>query len=228
MTPDSAAVRATKGRPMKPWTEITHYAGFDWARDHHDVIVVDRQGQIVADFRIEHSLAGWQTFRDQVKPYPALAVAIETNQGTAVDQLLLLEATIFPVNPLSAKSYRERKAPSGHKTDRLDAWSLAEALRQDGQQWKALQLSASCRAKVGRRRVSISDLVFSRLILCALFKNGEKSFSDRVKSVTDRVKSAAVWAPSFAASCDSSASSFRHNPLLLARWCEREIKTFEL
>jgi hypothetical protein len=58
MTPDSAAVRATKGRPMKPWIEITHYAGFDWARDHHDVVIVDRQGQIVADFRIEHSLAG--------------------------------------------------------------------------------------------------------------------------------------------------------------------------
>jgi len=55
MTTDSAAVRATKGRRMKPWIEITHYAGFDWARDHHDVVIVDRQGQIVADFRIEHS-----------------------------------------------------------------------------------------------------------------------------------------------------------------------------
>ena len=142
---------------MKPWTEITHYAGFDWARDHHDVVIVDRQGQIVADFRIEHSLAGWQAFRDQVKSYPALAVAIETNQGTAVDQLLSLASTIYPVNPLSAKSYRERKAPSGHKTDRLDAWSLAEALRQDGQQWKALQpmdpltqqLQLLCRDEIG-------------------------------------------------------------------------------
>jgi len=49
MTPDSAAVRAIKSKNMKPWTEITHYAGFDWARDHHDVVIVDRQGQIVAD-----------------------------------------------------------------------------------------------------------------------------------------------------------------------------------
>jgi transposase len=157
MTTDSAAVRATKGKLMKPWIEITHYAGFDWARDHHDVVVADRQGQIVADFRIEHSLAGWQEFRDKVKPYPALAVAIETNQGTAVDQLLLLDCAIYPVNPLSAKSYRERKAPSGHKTDRLDAWSLAEALRLDGQQWKALQpldpltqqLQLLCRDEIG-------------------------------------------------------------------------------
>jgi len=56
-----------------------------------------------------------------------------------VDQLLQLDAGIYPVNPLSAKSYRERKVPSGNKTDRLDAWSLAEALRLDGQHWKALQ-----------------------------------------------------------------------------------------
>jgi transposase len=139
MTTDSAAVRATKGNRMKPWTDITHYAGFDWARDHHDVVIVDRQGQIVADLRLQHTLAGWQQFREQVKAYPALAVAIETSQGTAVDQLLQTDCNVYPVNPLSAKSYRERKVPSGNKTDRLDAWSLAEALRLDGQQWKALK-----------------------------------------------------------------------------------------
>ena len=74
-----------------------------------------------------------------MKPYPALTVAIETSQGAAVDQLLQRDCSVYPVNPLSAKSYRERKAPSGNKTDRLDAWSLAEALRLDGQHWKALQ-----------------------------------------------------------------------------------------
>ena len=110
MTFDSAAVRATKGKVVKPFHEITHYAGFDWARDHHDVVIVERQGQIVTDFRLEHSLAGWQQFRDKTKDYPALGVAIETSQGAAVDQLLQLDCTIYPVNPLSAKSYRERKA----------------------------------------------------------------------------------------------------------------------
>ena len=108
MTNDSAAVRATKGKTMKPWHELTHYAGFDWARDHHDVIIVDRQGQIVADFRFQHTLEGWQQFRDQVKAYPGLAIAIETSQGAAVDQLLQTDGQVYPVNPLSAKSYRER------------------------------------------------------------------------------------------------------------------------
>jgi transposase len=138
---DGAVVRATQGKHMnmKTWNELTHYAGFDWARDHHDALIVDRQGQIVAELRFAHSLAGWQQFGEQVKKYPALAVAIETSQGAAVDQLLQLDCHVYPVNPLSAKSYRERKAPSGNKTDRLDAWALAEALRLEGQQWKALQ-----------------------------------------------------------------------------------------
>jgi len=156
MTFDSAAVRATKGNVMKPFNEITHYAGLDWARDHHDVVIVDRQGRIVADFRIEHSLAGWQQFRENVKAYPALGVAIETSQGAVVDQLLQLDCSVYPVNPLSAKHYRERKAPSGNKTDHLDAWSLAEALRTDGQGWKALrpldpltqQLQMLCRDEI--------------------------------------------------------------------------------
>ena len=99
-------------------------SGWPGCRAHSD----PGAGQFGTDFRIEHSLAGWQAFRDQVKAYPALAVALETNQGTAVDQLLRLDGTIYPVNPLSAKSYRERKAPSGHKTDRLDAEGVEKAV----------------------------------------------------------------------------------------------------
>ena len=46
---------------------------------------------------------------------------------------------MYPVNPKSAKRYRERKAPSGTKSDRVDAWSLADALRLDGHTWRILK-----------------------------------------------------------------------------------------
>lgn len=124
---------------MKPWTDITHYAGFDWAKDHHAVIIVDTQGQIVADFEFEHSLEGWQRLVKETSAYPNLAVAIETSQGAAVDQLLQRQYTVYPVHPVAAESYRQRKAPSGTKTDHLDAWGLADALRVDGQGWRVLQ-----------------------------------------------------------------------------------------
>jgi transposase len=62
-----------------------------------------------------------------------------TSQGAAVEQLLEAGMVVYPVNPKSAQAYRQRKAPSGVKDDRLDGWSLADALRVDGQGWKPLR-----------------------------------------------------------------------------------------
>jgi len=122
-----------------PWEAITHYAGFDWAKDHHDVVVLDARGKIVADLRFEHSAEGWAKWKALVGRYPHLAVAIETSQGAAIEQLLESGVVVYPVNPKSAERYRDRKAPSGTKTDFLDAWSLADALRVDGHGWRTLK-----------------------------------------------------------------------------------------
>ncbi len=123
---------------MKPFAQLTHFAGFDWAKDHHDVVVVDAQGQIVDQFTFPHSAQGWQRWHQCVQTYPAMGVAVETSSGAAVEKLLESGVTVFPLNPKSAKSYRLRKAPSGNKTDRLDAWSFGDGLRTDGHGWKTL------------------------------------------------------------------------------------------
>jgi transposase len=128
-----------KATRMKPWKDLTHYAGFDWAKDHHCVLIVNVEGCIVADFEFEHSVEGWKSFAEKTSAWPNLAVAIETSQGAAVDQLVQREYAVYPVHPVAAQSYRERKAPSGTKTDHLDAWGLADALRVDGHGWRALQ-----------------------------------------------------------------------------------------
>jgi len=175
-----------KGKTMKEWTSITHYAGFDWARDHHAVVVVNQQGQIVADFEFAHTQAGWQSFRDQTAAFPNLAIAIETNQGAAVDQLLQAGYTVYPVNPVAAKAYRQRKAPSGTKTDHLDAWSLADALRLEGQGWRALlpadpltvQLRLLCQDEVtliGQRTQLVNQL---QQALVEYFPAATEAFDD--------------------------------------------------
>ena len=124
---------------MQSWSEITHYAGFDWATDHHDVVIVNRTGNIVADFQIEHTAEGWQRWREQVAALgPGVAACVETSQGFVVEQLLESGVAVYPISTTSAKAYRQRKVPSGNKTDHADAWSLADALRVDGHGWKAL------------------------------------------------------------------------------------------
>ena len=141
---------------MKEWQERTYFGALDWASDHHDLVVVDRMGELVESFTFAHSGPGWQELRGKLAPYPGLAIAVETNQGAAVQQLIEAGLEVYPVNPKSAQRYRERKAPSGVKDDQLDAWSLADALRLDGHGWRALvpedplieQLRLLCRDEI--------------------------------------------------------------------------------
>jgi len=124
---------------MHTWSELTHLVGFDYASDHHDIIVVEKQtGAIVCDFPFDESAEGWQDFHQRLRPFPAVGVVIETSVGAVVERLLDANYTVFPINPKAACRYRERKAPSGVKTDRLDAWANADALRLEGGQWKPL------------------------------------------------------------------------------------------
>lgn len=121
------------------WTERNTFVGFDWADDHHEVVVVDREGGIVEEFRFDDSAEGWQLLVRKLSPYPHAAVVIETSSGATVERLLEGGYAVYPVNPKAAKRYRERQAPSGTKSDRFDAWSLADALRLDGHTWRVLK-----------------------------------------------------------------------------------------
>ena len=121
------------------WRQRTAFVGFDWAGDHHDVVLVDFCGKIVEDFRFDDTAEGWQRLIKTLSKHPDPAVAIETSGGMTVQRLLDAGYAVYPVNPKAAKRYRERKAPSGTKTDHLDAWSLADALRLDGHTWRQLK-----------------------------------------------------------------------------------------
>jgi len=121
------------------WQQYRAFGGLDWASQAHSVIVVNQAGKVLEEFEIEHSALGWKKFREKLQPYGSIPFALETSQGVAVDQLLEAGMLVYPLNPKSAQAYRERKAPSGVKDDRLDAWSFADALRVDGQGWKGLR-----------------------------------------------------------------------------------------
>jgi len=124
---------------MKSWEEHLHFAGLDWASDHHDLSIINRQGQTEASLRFSHDSDGWSQARELLSRFGSnIPVAVETRHGIAIEQLQGCGCIVYPVHPLSAKQYRQRKAPSGVKDDQLDAWSLADALRVDGHAWKVL------------------------------------------------------------------------------------------
>ena len=133
--------------PLSGWNTRTHFIGLDWAKKHHAIVVVDPKGQIVLDLLIDHTAEGWRRLREKLvklvgTDLSRVAATIETRSGPAVERLLELGCTVFPLNPKAAQRYRDRKAPSGGKTDHLDAWSFADALRTDGHAWRPLKPEA--------------------------------------------------------------------------------------
>ena len=152
------------------WQHQPYFAALDWAANHHDVVLVDHTGAIAAAFRFAHTATGWAEFTEKMQPYAGAPLALETSSGPAVDQLLQRGWTLYPVNPKAAERYRERKVPSGTKTDRHDAWSLADALRTDGHAWRVLRpqdeatatLRALCRdeiALIEQRTALVNQLI---------------------------------------------------------------------
>ena len=126
------------------WRRRRYYLGLDWAKEYHEIVVVDRAGRMVLDLRIDHTAAGWGRLRakllDLAGPdLSVVAATIETNRGPAVERLLELGCAVYPLNPKAAQRYRDRKAPSGGKTDHLDAFSFSDALRTDGHGWRQLK-----------------------------------------------------------------------------------------
>jgi transposase len=142
-TPKGSIMDANEFQEM-PWEDVQLFAGLDWAKNKHDVVAVNAAGRRVLDLTIEDTAEGWSTLHDrltrQVGPnLAAVAVAVETNNGPAVERLLNLGCRVFPMNPKAAARYRDRKAPSGGRNDRLDAWSFADGLRTDGHAWRPLK-----------------------------------------------------------------------------------------
>lgn len=133
------AIPAVVAPALVPFAELDHFGGFDWASEKHDVCVVDRQGGIVLELSFSDTAEGWARLRERLGPLGKVAFAIETSRGAAVERLLELGRGVFPMNPKAAERYRDRKKPSGSKTDKIDAWCFAEALRTDGKDWRQLR-----------------------------------------------------------------------------------------
>ena len=127
--------------PVTPveFSQLTALAGFDWATEKHDVVVLDRDGRKLLEMRFDHTAEGWAELRVRLLPLGRVGVAVETNCGPAVEHLLAMGVSVYPMNPKVAQRYRELHTSSGAKDDAFDAWCMAEALRTNGQQWRPLE-----------------------------------------------------------------------------------------
>ncbi|QFG25167.1 IS110 family transposase [Actinomadura sp. WMMB 499] len=112
------------------------FVGDDWAEDHHDVEVQDREGRVLKRARLPEGMAGMARFHDLVGRFVAadaeaseVGVCIETDRGPWVRALVAAGYRVFAVDPKQAARHREILGSSGAKSDKGDAHALADMLR---------------------------------------------------------------------------------------------------
>jgi Transposase len=112
------------------------FCGIDWAEDHHDIALVNRDGRLLARRRISDGAAGLAALLGLPAEHGDSAggpipVAIETPRGLLTACLRATGRKVCPINPMAAARYRDRHSAAGRKSDHGDAVVLANILRTD-------------------------------------------------------------------------------------------------
>lgn len=152
------------------------FVGDDWAEDHHDVELQDSTGQRLARARLPEGLAGVARLHELIaaalpergdKGIDAdepgrVWIGIETDRGPWVQALVAAGYRVFPINPRQVARYRERHGNAGAKSDVGDAHALADMLRTDGHQLRAISGDSPLAAGVKAMARAHQTLIWER------------------------------------------------------------------
>jgi hypothetical protein len=121
------------------------FVGDDWAEDHHDVEIQDGAGRKLAARRLPEGAAGIARLHELIAAHLGadgdpgqVVVAIETDRGVWVQALAAAGYQVFGLNPRQVARFKERYNLSGKKDDAADAHALADMVRAERHQLRAV------------------------------------------------------------------------------------------
>ena len=134
---------------------MSNYAGVDWAADKHDVLVADEAGEELLAATFAHDEKGLRALCRALVRLKVKLVAIERPDGLLVERLLDAGLRVLALHPNQVAATRARFRVSGGKSDRFDAFVLADVLRTDRARLRPLipdspatvALRQACRAR---------------------------------------------------------------------------------
>jgi transposase len=144
--------------------DTRRFESVDWATDAHAAAVVDRGGDALDEFEINHSSAVLAEMCRQLVKHSTTRVAIERPDGPVVGALLeAASEVVVVVSSRSIKALRERYGTSGNKSDRSDAYVLANCLRTHGHRWRSLEPDSPATVTLRSLMRARKDLVETRV-----------------------------------------------------------------
>src|SRR6266699_1435475 len=143
------------------------FCGIDWAEDHHDIALVDRDGTLLARRRISDDAAGLAALLDLLAAHGDSAedlvpVAIETPRGLLTACLRATGRQVYPVNPMAVARSRDRHSIAGRKSDHGDAVVLAGVLRTDAHAHRPLPADTELAQAIAVLARAQQDAVWAR------------------------------------------------------------------
>ena len=150
----------------------SYFIGIDWGRKFHQVCVLDRDAQVVAQRTFQHraepicQLAQWLLERvdHQVEH---LKIGLEVPTGPLVAALQSFGMTLWSINPKQSSRFRDRFSAAGAKDDQRDAQVIASALRTDPhafrevpvltEEQRTMQSLVHCRERLIQQKVKLSN-----------------------------------------------------------------------
>ena len=125
------------------------FAGIDWGGEHHQLCVVDHDGERLLQHRVAHDVAGLAELDRHLRRFGArLPIAVERSEGLLVEHLQAVGHAVFPVSPRISARARERYKVAAVKDDRFDAFVLADTLRHEHAHWRVLPLASPLLAEI--------------------------------------------------------------------------------
>lgn len=112
-------------------------AGIDWASEAHEVCISE-EGEVLERFSVAHDERGIAGLSRRLAKLGVDRVAIERPDGILVERLLAAGLEVLAIHPNQVKAARARFAVAHGKSDRFDAYVLAELARTDAHRFRAL------------------------------------------------------------------------------------------
>jgi transposase len=112
-------------------------AGIDWASEAHEVCI-SQEGEVLQRFSVAHDERGIAGLARRLTKLGVDRVAIERPDGILVERLLAAGLEVLAIHPNQVKAARARFAVAHGKSDRFDAYVLAELARTDAHRFRAL------------------------------------------------------------------------------------------
>lgn len=147
-------------------------AGIDWAAEAHEVCISE-EGRVNERFSVTHDEHGLAELARRLERHGVARVAIERPDGILVERLPAAGLQVLAIHPNQVKAARPRFAVAHGKSDRFDAYVLAElartdahrfrALVPDGEQTKALKALTRAREDLVGVRVELANQLRAQL-----------------------------------------------------------------